>query len=164
MIKPAQLYKDQLEDLFIETWYKQKYMYYNGWFGNDLPNIPDNNYDRHDFVSVDNYNNIIGYISYGINYASMNADNFGIISFRNSVEFAKDVYEVICDLFYKYNMNRISWHVFVENPAIRGYRNFIKKYGGRECAYRRQVVKLQDGKLHDDVEFEILKCEFKGKK
>ena len=31
----------------------------------------------------------------------------------------------------------------------------------RECAYHRQVAKLLDGKLHDDVEFEILACEFK---
>ena len=39
--------------------------------------------------------------------------------------------------------------------------DFIKKHGGRECAYHRQVAKLLDGKLHDDVEFEILACEFK---
>lgn len=77
------------------------------------------------------------------------------------IVFAKDVYKVICDLFKVYHMNRISWSAYADNPAIRGYRNFIKKYGGRECGYRRQRVKLMDGKLHDSVEFEILAEEFK---
>ena len=48
----------------------------------------------------------------------------------------------------------------MDNPAIRGYRNFIKKHGGRECGYYRQIARLQDGKLHDRVEFEILKEEW----
>ena len=108
-----------------------------------------------------NNGNVIGYISYRISWITMSADNFGIISFGNHIEFARDVYKVICDLFEKHGMNRVSWSAFVENPAVKGYRNFIKKHGGRECAYHRQVAKLLDGKLHDDVEFEILACEFK---
>ena len=129
MLKPAQLYKEELEKLFLRTWYDLKYMFYSGWTGSELP--------------------------------TMSADNFGIISFGNHIEFARDVYKVICDLFEKHGMNRVSWSAFVENPAVKGYRNFIKKHGGRECAYHRQVAKLLDGKLHDDVEFEILACEFK---
>ena len=66
-----------------------------------------------------------------------------------------------CVLFEKYRMNRIGWFAFADNPAVRGYRNFIKKHGGRECAYLRQISKLADGKLHDAVEFEILAEEFK---
>lgn len=161
MLKPAQLYKEKIESLFVNTWYDEKYMFYSGWAGNELPEIPDSNYNTHNFVSVDSEENVIGYISYQVNWAAMSADRFGIISFRNSVEFAKDVYQAICDLFEKYNMNRVSWCAFVENPAIKGYRNFIKKCGGRECAYHRQIARLIDGKLHDNVEFEILASEFK---
>lgn len=161
MLKPAQLYKEELEKLFLRTWYDLKYMFYSGWTGSELPTIPDNNYDTHHFASVDNNGNVIGYISYRISWITMSADNFGIISFGNHIEFARDVYKVICDLFEKHGMNRVSWSAFVENPAVKGYRNFIKKHGGRECAYHRQVAKLLDGKLHDDVEFEILACEFK---
>ena len=58
-------------------------------------------------------------------------------------------------------MNRMSWCCFADNPALRGYRNFIKNHGGKECGYYRQVTKLQDGMLHDKVEFEILASEFK---
>ena len=162
MIKPAQLYKDKLSEEYAKTWYKPENIFYTGWTGTEMPKIPDNNYDSHHFVSVDKNDNLIGYISYSINWISMNANNFGIISFdKGNIEFAKDIYKVICDLFDIYHMNRISWHSFVENPAIRAYRNFIKKHGGKECGYYRQIAKLQDGKLHDNVEFEILANEFR---
>lgn len=92
----------------------------------------------------------------------MCADRFGIISFdKGNIEFIRDVYKVICDLFEVYNMNRVSWCAYTDNPAIRGYRNFIKRHGGVECAYHRQIARLQDGKLHDNVEFEILAEEFR---
>ena len=58
-------------------------------------------------------------------------------------------------------MNRLEWTCYADNPAIRGYRKFIKLCGGVECGYRRQCVLLPDGKLHDQVRFEILKEEFK---
>ena len=45
MLKPAQLYKEELEKLFLRTWYDLKYMFYSGWTGSELPTIPDNNYD-----------------------------------------------------------------------------------------------------------------------
>lgn len=161
MLKPAQLYKDQLLKEYVKTWYKPENIYYTGWTGDSVPEIPDNNYDSHHFVSVDKNNNLIGYISYSVDWVTMNADRFGIISFdRGNIEFAKDVYKVIRDLFEVYHMNRISWRCYVENPAIRGYRNFIKRHGGKECGYYRQIAKLQDGKLHDSVEFEILYDEF----
>ena len=108
---------------------------------------------------------ITGYISYSVDWIAMSADQFGIISFdRGNVLFAKDVYKVICNLFEIYGMNRISWRVYVDNPAIRGYRKFIEKHGGRECGYYRQNARLQDGRLHDSVEFEILSCEFERRR
>ena len=162
MLKPAQLYADELKRKYIRTWYDPEYLYYSGWVGSSELNIPENTYDSHNFASVDKNGKIIGYISYSVNYIAMNADNFGAISFdKGNVEFAKDLYQAICNIFEKYHMNRLSWCCFAENPAIRGYRNFIKKHGGRECAYHRQIAKLQDGKLHDSVEFEILAGEFK---
>lgn len=81
MLKPAQLYKDQLLKEYVKTWYKPENIYYTGWTGDSVPEIPDNNYDSHHFVSVDKNNNLIGYISYSVDWIAMNADRFGIISF-----------------------------------------------------------------------------------
>lgn len=162
MIKPAQLYKSKLKEELLKSWYDPTNIYWSGWTGDGITDLPDDNYENHHFVSVDNSGNVIGYISYSVNWVAMSADNFGIISFKKgNIEFAKDLYTVICNIFEKYNMNRMSWCCFADNPALRGYRNFIKNHGGKECGYYRQVTKLQDGMLHDKVEFEILASEFK---
>ena len=163
MLKPAQLYKEQLQEENIKSWYKPENIFWDSGTGDSDIDLPDNNYDRHCFVSVDKYDDVIGYICYSIDWSAMNAYDVGIISFRKgSIEFAKDVYTAICNIFKVYHMNRIAWHCYADNPAIRGYRNFIKKHGGRECGYCRQISRLQDGRLHDSVEFEILEMEFKG--
>lgn len=162
MLKPAQLYKEKLQEENIKAWYSPENMFWNGGTGDSEIRLADNNYDRHSFVSVDKDDNVIGYICYSVDWAAMSASSFGIISFKKSgIEFAKDVYKAVCNLFEVYHMNRISWWCFADNPAIRGYRNFIKKHGGKECGYCRKIAKLQDGLLHDGVEFEILAEEFK---
>lgn len=162
MLKPAQLYKEELQKKNVQTWYDHRYMYYHSGTGAHDISFADNNCEKHQFASVDKDNNVIGYISYKIDWCALNADSFGIISYdMGNVEFAKDCYKAVRDLFEKYRMNRIGWFAFADNPAVRGYKNFIKKHGGRECAYLRQISKLADGKLHDVVEFEILAEEFR---
>jgi RimJ/RimL family protein N-acetyltransferase len=163
MLKPAQLYADKLQEQNVKAWYKPENIFWNGGTGDSTINLPDNNYDSHCFVSVDKNDNIIGYISYNVDWVAMSADRFGIISYdKGNMEFVRDLYKAICDLFELYHMNRVSWYCFADNPAIRGYRNFIRKHGGKECGYDRQIAKLQDGKLHDGVRFEILACEFRN--
>lgn len=162
MLKPAQLYKNKLQEENIKAWYKPENIFWNGGAYDSQINVLENNYDCHQFVSVDKDDNVIGYISYAVDWSALSADQFGIISFKKgSIEFAKDVYKAICNLFEVYHMNRISWLSYADNPAIRGYRNFIKKHGGVECGHFRQIARLQDGKLHDSVQFEILAEEFK---
>lgn len=161
MLRPAQLYEDELQEENIKSWYDKSNIYYHGGSGSEVIELPDNNYDKHCFVSIDKYDNVIGYISYSVDWQAMSVGNFGIISFqKGNLEFIKDVYKVICDLFEIYHMNRVSWFSYADNPSIKGYRNFIKKHGGKENAYHRQIAKLLDGKLHDAVEFEILAEEF----
>lgn len=161
MLKPAQLYTDKLQEENIKAWYKPENIFWNGGIGDSQIDIREDNYNCHQFVSVNKYDNIIGYICYSIDWTAMSAYNFGIISYRKgNIEFVRDLYESVCNLFEIYHMNRIAWFAYTDNPAIRGYRNFIKKHGGRECGYHRQAVRLQDGKLHDYIEFEILAEEF----
>lgn len=162
MLKPAQLYKEKLQEENIKSWYNKENKYQSGCPGFWEIEFSNNNYDCHQFVSIDKEDNVIGYIAYDIDWVTMSAKNFGIISYKkNSLEFARDLYTAICNLFEIYHMNRISWTCFVGNPAMRGYQNFIKKHGGRKCGYQRECVKLQDGLLHDSVTFEILAKEFK---
>ena len=133
MLRPAQLYLDKLRIKNIESWYDPQNIYYHGGTGEYDIDLPDNNKECHCFVSVDKCNNIIGYISYDVDWEAMSADNFGMISFdKGNLEFVKDIYKTICDCFEVYHFNRISWYCYTDNPAIRGYRNFIKHHGGVE--------------------------------
>lgn len=55
MLKPAQLYKDKLQEENIKAWYKPENIFWNGGYGDSLINIKEDNYDCHQFVSVDKY-------------------------------------------------------------------------------------------------------------
>lgn len=164
MLETAQLHKERLEKGLLKTWYDLDYMYYHSSTGSRTLAFDDDNYNKHAFASVGKDGVAIGYISYSVDWKSMVAHNFGIINFdkkRLSVTFAKDVYNAIRDIFYKYNLNKMEWFCYADNPALRGYRNFVKKFGGRECGYVRQSSKLMDGKLHDYVMFELMADDFK---
>lgn len=162
MLKPAQLYATKLNDKFISSWYDLSNIYYNGAPGSFSIELPDNNIDTHNFVSVDSDNNIIGYICYSITWNTRSANHFGIISFdKGNLKFIKDVMISIDECFTKYNLNRVEWYCYEDNPAINMYRNFIKHHGGVQSSYYREVSLLMDGKLHNTVGFEILKSEYK---
>lgn len=158
MLKPAQLYREELKKKGVETWYKPEYQWYYGGGGSREFDIPDNCYESREFVSVDENDNIIGYMGYSFSQSAMSAYNFGALSFDlGNPIVALDMKQLIADIFFKYNMNRVEWFCFADNPAIKGYRSFIKRYGGRECGYFRKQCKLLDGEFHDAVCFEILR-------
>lgn len=162
MLKPAQLYSTELNDKFTSSWYDISNIYYTGDTGFYDIELPDNNSNSHNFVSVDSDDNVIGYICYRVDWKSRSAYHFGIISFdKGNLEFIKDVMIAVDECFTKYNLNRVEWICYEDNPAIKMYKHFIKHHGGVQSAYHREVALLMDGKLHNSVEFEILKSEYK---
>ena len=162
MLDIAKKYEKELQDKFIETWYDMKYQYYRDTSGDRIPQLADNCYDRRDFVSLDNNGNVIGFISYFYNDVTRSASQFGIINFgESSAIFAQDVLQVIADIFFKFKLDRIEFWCFEDNPATKGYRRFIKRFGGREVGHLRRVCRLMDGMLHDSVIFEILQEDLK---
>lgn len=157
MLKPAQLYKEEIQRKMIETWYDEKYQFYYNSSSHHENMIPDNCDLRRCFASLDKNGNVIGYISYMYDDVSGVADCFGIISFDiGNSEFAVDVLRVFDDIFTKFSLNRIEFMCFERNPTIRAYRNFIKRYGGREVCTMRETARLMDGQMHNSVLFEIL--------
>lgn len=68
--------------------------------------------------------------------------------------------KIIDDIFIKYNMNKIEFRVFADNPVIKHYYSFINKYNGRVVGTLIDSVMLEDGKLHDDVMFELFRKDY----
>ena len=159
MIKPAQLYAEELKRLYCETWYDSKYMYYRGYPGSQRLQIPDNCYENHNFAILED-DEVIGYIAYSINWHARVAYNFGIISFKPSLTFGIDLRKIIDDIFNEYKMNKIEFCCIGGNPALKHYYRFIEKFGGREVGVYKQSVVLLDGELHDEILFELFRDDY----
>lgn len=159
MLKPASLYRNQLSHLHVNAWYDIDNKYF---FSSNCPSdmLLDDMTNRYSFVSVDNLNNVVGYMDFIIDNTS-SAVGIRIIAYKKkSLTFARDIRLLTCNMFFVYNVQRISWMVCTDNPVIKSHRLFIKNHGGRECGTYRRAAKLLDNKLHDVAFFEILREEF----
>ena len=163
MLDVAKKYEEEIHKKYYDTWYDPHYQYYRDSSGDRLPQFADNCYERRDFVCLDEKDHhVIGYISYSFNEVSRSAFNFGIISFEKcNLTFAKDLLQVISDIFFKFHLDRMEFWCIADNPAVKGYRSFIKRFGGREVGYLRRSTRLMDGKFHDTLIFEILREDLK---
>ena len=112
MLKPAIMYELYLNDKLHNVWYDEKYKYYFGVFFSNL-NLPKDDFSFHNFVSLNNNNEVIGYITYEIDRSTNNVNNLGIINFSNNkydkITFGVDVRKVIDNIFVKFGFNKISF-------------------------------------------------------
>lgn len=162
MLRPAQLYKEELLKKHYEQWYRPETNYYSGLCNWSL-DIKDDNGEKRQFVSVDKNNKVIGYIAYNVEWTTRSASSFGMISYeKGNLEFVRDLYKTVYDLFLVENFNRVEWWCFTDNPAVRGYKNFIKRFGGRIAGELHKSCMFSDGSLHDSYIFEILKEDLIG--
>jgi len=161
MLKPAQLYKNELDQLLTEIWYEEKYKFWNNgvWYETQL--IEDTTWSRHQFVSVNRAGEVIGYISYNIDRACNKVDGLSIINFSDDiVTFGHDLRTVIDDIFIKFNFRKICFSVVCGNPIEDTYDRLIHKYGGRIIGVSIDDVKLIDGKLYNTKTYEIFNDEY----
>lgn len=161
MLKPALLYQEQLQQKYIETWYDDRYKYYhtNGW--HERINIDDNDWNRHQFVSINKDNQVIGYISYRVDRTNNSCNGFGAINFTNdSITFGKDLATVLQNIFIKFNFHKLNFCVIIGNPIEKQYDKLIKKYNGRIVGYYKDDSKLHDGQYYDRKLYEIMRKDF----
>ncbi|OQY06302.1 MAG: hypothetical protein B6I28_06460, partial [Fusobacteriia bacterium 4572_132] len=155
MLKPALLYKEELEKLLIEIWYDEFYKYYTFDSYSSNVEIYSNNYHQNQFVSVDKNNNVIGFISYNIDRNVPSAKSLGVINFdkikgtNNKVLFGKDLVQAIDDIFFKFKFSKLEFAVAIGNPIRKNYLKLIKKYNGRVIGTRIKSVRLINGELCD---------------
>ena len=85
MLKPAILFKDQIDRKFLEMYYTKEMRYYTAYFGcNCTPEIsPEPMEHRYDWAIVDDDDpeKLLGYIGYRHNPVVDSIENFGLFSF-----------------------------------------------------------------------------------
>ena len=161
MLDLAYKYEKELKELFMNTWYDEKYMFYHYGIHHEIYANDKNDWNSRQFVSLDSTGKVIGYISYEINRTSDFANGFGAINFSdNKAVFGKDLVQVIDDIFCKFNMRKLQFCVVCGNPIEKNYDKLIKQYNGRIIGIRKQQVKLLDNKYYDDKMYEIFREDY----
>lgn len=167
MIKNGMLYLDELKRAYYNIWYNDEYKYYFGtnWNGFVAPNEEWGDWEQRIFVSVDPEDeSLIGVVRYSIDRAANNAEKFGAIDFykndmRKSMIFAKDMSQIVDDVFVRFNHHRMSWYVICGNPIEDSYDRLCKKLGGRIIGVSHESV-IIDNVYHNEKQYEILQKQY----
>lgn len=161
MLDVALNYADELIKKERETWFKDKYKFYHGNYCGDL-NLVAGTYDAHQFVSVGEKGDVIGYISYKIDRCTGCCYDFCIVNYTGDrLTFGKDVLRTLTDIFDKYHFNKLEFCVVIGNPAEKSYDRLIKKYGGSVVGIFREHTKLTDGLMYDVKVYEVLSYDYR---
>ena len=156
MLKPAIMYKQEIEKEFMNHVYSNDFFLYSGYAGsNELPNIElkDNYYQW--AIIDERTEKVIGYFAYYIDRENDTVSRFGLFSFdRGNIRIGRDVYEKMIELIEFHR--RVEWRMIGGNPVQNSYDRLCKKYNGNRV-HLHAVTKDENGKWHDEYIYEIIK-------
>lgn len=157
MLIPAILRKNEILHEFQKLQYTDDLMYEVGCCDNYMPNVveePDK--ETYQFAIVDSKDNLVGYVSYRIDWYSSQAHRFGLMSFdRGNPLIGKELFGIMDNLINTLHIHRIEWYMVSGNPAERSYDRFCDKYNGRKLTLR-DTFKDRTGHYHDSITYEII--------
>ncbi len=162
MLKPAVLYEEQLKAVYSSIAFEEKYKFHNqsNYFDFDI-SLETNTWNKIQFVSVDQNDKIIGFLSASIDRGDEVVRSLLVINFCEiNYVFSKDFYTFLDDLFTKFNFRKVKFSVVVGNPAEEMYDKYIKKYGGSVIGVAKKDVRLQDNKYYDCKLYEIFREDY----
>lgn len=157
MLKPAICFKSEIEDAMKEYFYTDDMMFYQGSINSYLIEINEKGEDgNYQYAVVGADNNLVGYISYTIDYYSSCAYNFGAFSFdRGNPAMGKELFELLERVVS--NMHRVEFRAISGNPAIKGYDKFLERHKdiGMKHTFRDEFRDVS-GKYHDVYLYEFV--------
>ena len=155
-------YEEELQKKRLNTWFNEKYKYYYGsiWF--DKLEIDSDTWNKHQFVSIDNTGEVIGFIQYHVNREDNSCSNLCICNFIDSgkIIFAMDLVQALQDIFEKYKFRKLKFSVCIGNPLEKSYDTMIEKYNGRIVGTYLKDAKLFDGEYCDRKVYEIFREDY----
>jgi hypothetical protein len=164
MLKLAVLYQNQINQALQEIVFDDRFKWYINDIGPELSQeLEKNTWTKMQFVSVSQTaGNLIGLLEAEINRPANAVVAMRLVNFtgKPNIIFSKDIKQFFCDLFNKFNFNKIVWYVIVGNPAEKIYDKLICDHGGRVVGVYKEQCRLWDNKLYDFKAYEILKKEF----
>ncbi len=158
MLDFAGKYEKELQLLFTNIAYDKKYMFYNNTSYRDNYESSKSTWDKHEFVSLDKDNKIIGYFKYSISRSTLSCSALQIINFSdNQITFGRDFVRMMDDIFTKFNFRKITYGVVVGNPIEKTYDKLTRKYGGKIVGTYSKDSLLIDNNYYDYKVYELLR-------
>lgn len=154
MLKPAILYKDELECKFMEILYSDDFFLYTG-YGHEY-HIPEIKVceNLRQYVILNKNCDVIGYFGYRIEPSTNSVYNFGLYSFdKGNLTVPKDLYNELNNIINQYH--RIEWRVVCGNPAEKAYDRICNKYGGTKHVLHDSTIDNQQV-IRDTAIYEII--------
>lgn len=158
MLKPAIIYKDEIERKFNEQLYTQDFFYYTGYDGSTyIPEIR-----REDFLfqyaiidaSKPSDKKLIGYFSYSLSPFNDTINNFGLYSFdHGNPIIGRDILKKMKELVKAHH--RVEWRMIAGNSVKRHYDKFCHRYGGN-IVKLQEAVRTPSGEYVDEYIYEII--------
>lgn len=157
-LKPALLYKQEIEDKVKEKIYTDELFYYEGAPGYSLPNIHTEDYNgsNWDFAIVDD-NKLIGYVSFYFDCYARSATRFGLMSFdpNSNIKIGYAVRDLIDYIINKLKVHRLEFRAVSGNPVENAYDFMLNKYDGTKLTLRDNTIDVY-GKYHDIYIYEFI--------
>ena len=165
MLIPALCKKSELKAAYDRMRYSNEVMYYNGCIEDGMFHVAGENDDwsegLFEYAICDEEENIIGYLSYRIDYYASGVFNFGLINFtgKPSQHITGAILHTMKYLELQ-NMHRIEFRCVSGNPAAKLYDRIVKRLKENLlCSVRKTVLvdtfKDRTGKYHDSYIYEI---------
>lgn len=156
MLKPAVLYKSEIEQRSKAMFYTMDYFYYIGDISCgpiEIPDSPDSG--LYQFASIDENGDLIGFIGFRVDLYAHSVYNFGLLSFdKGNLILARDLDTILHELLRNPTVHRLEWRVVVGNPVEKTYERFCKKHNGN-VATLHKICRDMMGEYHDLKIFEV---------
>lgn len=128
MIKPAKDYELQIaiESIWTKDEPDNKFLYLD----NHALRLFNNEAKSHEFVIVDENNDLIGFVRYAIK--NNKAYNLEAINFNRKQPniFGLDLIKSCKDTFEKYNLDNLNFSTNKEHPMLEKYKQLVTHYRG----------------------------------
>lgn len=160
MLRQAILYKDELRTKYIGAMCDDHFKFYNCTTYSSFDfEVKESDCWKIQMVSVDDNDNVIGYMTNAIDRDSKIMNCFGIMNFtkKTSLTFSRDLLSYIKYLRDTCQASKFEFCAYVGGKPEVMYSKFIDKHGGRIVGTYTDGAKLQDGKYYDCRMFEIMR-------
>lgn len=155
LLKPAILYKDEIERKYCEYFYSREMYQVMGCVTSAIPQIKASGNDPgfRQFAIVDLEGNCIGYLHYTIYFDRRLVDAFELLGFVSTPLIGKALYDELYRLSHIYHL--VTFGAVGSNPVIKHYMYACKKLKG-SYVVERDVIMDNECNLDDYYRFQIL--------